>query len=236
MEKISLKVKTRKETGKKIKTLRTQGNIPAVLYGHEIKNVNLAVPYHEFEKVYAQAGESTLLDLIIDNQPPLKVLIQAIQKDPISGNFSHIDFYQVKMTEKIEAEIELKFINTAPAVTDLEGTLVTNLDTINVKCYPQDLVSEIAVDLSALKTFDDHIFVKDLVVPAKMELLDNPKEVVAGVVPPRTEEELKALEEKPEAAKEAEVVGKEKEAAESEKAAGTAAENTTEEKTMEKKK
>ncbi len=216
MKKIKLEARSREESGKKVKTLRDRKLIPAVLYGHGVKNNNLAVSYHDFEKVYNEAGESTLIDLAIDGKEPVLTLIQEVQTDPVKNKYLHVDFYQVKLTEKIEAEIEFNFINVSLAVKDLAGILVKAMNVLPVKCFPQDLISNIDVDLSKLKTFEDHIYVKDLPVPEKIEILASPDEVVASVTPPRSDEELKELEAKPEAAAEAEVVGKEKEEGEGE--------------------
>lgn len=124
------------------------------------------------------------------------------------------------MTEKIVTEIPLKFIGEAPAVVDLDGTLLVNRDNIEVECLPTDLVHEIEVDISSLKTFDDLIKVADLKIPKGLEVLNDPNEVVASVTPPRSEEELAELEapveEKVEEVEEVEKERKEEEEAEEE--------------------
>lgn len=193
MEELTLKAEIRKELGKKVKNLRKAGFLPAVLYGHDIKPLNLMVNQKEFQKIYQKAGTSTLVDLKIDNQSK-KVLILDVQYQPVSDKPLHIDFYQVKRLKKIETEIPLKFIGEAEAVKELDGTLITNKDKIEVRCLPEDLVHEIEVDISSLKTFEDQIKISDLKIPPKIEVLDNPEEVVALVEPPKTEEELAELE------------------------------------------
>jgi len=100
----------------------------------------------------------------------------------------------VKMTEKLRTEITLRFIGESAAVKELGGVLVKNLDHIKVETLPVDLVPEIPVDIARLKTFDDLIHVKDLAVPKGITVLDKEDEVVALVTPPRSEEELAALE------------------------------------------
>lgn len=192
---LTLKVTMR--SGKKAKALRQQGIIPAVVYGHGTENLSLAVEEKIFSRIYNQAGASTLINLQIDERTPIKVLIQDVQRDPLSSGFLHIDFYQVKMHEKIEAEVNLVFQGEAAAIRELGGVLVKNLDHLKVKCLPQDLVHEISVDISLLKTFTDKIRVSDLKIPANIQILDKPEEIVALVEEPRSEEELKALEEKP---------------------------------------
>ena len=198
MSNLTLSAQTRKETGKKVSQLRQQGKIPAVLYGHKIKPVNLAVDYLVFEKLFAIAGESTLIDLAIDDQKPVKVLVQDYQLDPESNRLIHIDFHQIRMDEKLHTEIGLKFIGEAPAVKELGGILVTNIDALEIECLPQDLVHEIEVDLSSLNNLEDSITVADLKIPKGITVLNVPDDMVVLIQPPRSEKELADLEAKPE--------------------------------------
>ncbi|MFH1366412.1 MAG: 50S ribosomal protein L25 [Patescibacteria group bacterium] len=211
MEELILKAKTRKIRGKENKKLRKNQTLPAVVYGHAIKSASVAVNYSDFQKVYTKAGESSLIDLIIDDRKPVKAIIQDIQYDAATGQIIHADFHQVTMTEKITTEVVLKFINEAPAVKELAGVLVKNMDRVKITCLPADLVHQIEIDLAVLKTFDDIIYIKDLKIPEKIEILEKSDEAVVKVLPPRSEEELKALEEKPEEkVEEVEKVEKEK--------------------------
>lgn len=198
MENITLKAAIRKNIGKKVNALRKEGIIPAILYGHDTDNVNIEVPYNNFIKVLKSAGESTFVDLAVDEKEPVKVLIHDYQREPVSGNVSHVDFYKINMNESLHIRIAIEFTNEAPAVTALGGILLTNLEEIEAKCLPKDLVKNIEVDLSVLKTFDDSIHVKDLTIPEGIEVLANPDDTVAKVAPPRTEEELEELDKKPE--------------------------------------
>lgn len=221
MEELILKTKTREIRGKGNNKLRKNKTLPAVVYGHAIKSASVAVDYVDFQNVYAKAGESSLIDLVIDGKKPVKAIIQDIQFAAKSGRIIHADFHQVTMTEKITTEVVLKFIGEAPAVKELAGVLVKNLDRVKITCLPADLVHEIEVDLAVLKTFEDMIYVKDLKIPEKVEILEKSDEVVVKVLPPRTEEELKELEEKPEEkVEEVEKVEKEKKEEEVEKEVG----------------
>jgi large subunit ribosomal protein L25 len=193
----ALAAKIRNLTGKKVDKLRKEGKIPAVLYGHKIKPVNLSVDYTVFEKIFNEAGESTLIDLAIEEQKPIKVLIQDSQFNPMTNQIIHVDFYQVKMDEKLHTEIALKLINEAPAVKELSGILVTNLHNLSVECLPGDLVHEIEVNLSSLKTLDDVIHVSDLEVPNGIHVLNPAGDVIVLIQPPRSEKEIADLETKP---------------------------------------
>lgn len=175
--------------------LRRQGVIPAVVYGHNIPTVPLTVDARELQKLWRSAGESTLFDLKVEASPPVKAIIQEIQLDPTTNRILHVDFHQVKMTEKLEVEVDLAFTGEAPAVKELGGTLLKLRDKVKVECLPADLVKSITVEISGLKTFDDAIHMRDLVIPKGLELKEIPDDGIAQVEPPRSEEELKALDE-----------------------------------------
>lgn len=199
----------------KAKALRKDDKIPAVVYGNDFENQKILLIGKNFNQIFSEAGESSLINLSINNTDPVKVLVHDYQIDPITSEIIHIDFYKVNMKEKIKTDIPIKEIGESLAILDLEGTLVTNRDTIEVECLPSDLIHEIEVDVSVLKTFDDVVHVSDLKIPAGIEVLTDADEVVFLIQPPRSEEEMAELEEKPEENVEAvEVEGEKKEESE----------------------
>lgn len=188
---LTLSAKTR-TTEVKPQVLRRAGEVPAVVYGFGVENTSIALDRKNFWRVYAAAGGNTLVELTIDDKAPIKVLIQDVQLNPVHDEPIHADFYAVNLKETVQTEIPLSFIGDSPAVVDLEGSLVTSKTEVEVKALPTDLISEIEVDISVLKTFEDIIRVSDLKVPSTIEILDDPEEVVALVNEPRSEEELEA--------------------------------------------
>lgn len=182
---LKLAAQKRALTGKKSALLRQNNKIPAVLYGHGIKNENIELNYVAFEKIYNEAGESTIIDLAIDGQEPIKTLISSLQLDPIKNKISHVDFLQVKMDEKIHAHIQIKFIGESKFVKEEGGILVHNISEVEVRCFPGDLIHEIDVDVSKILVVDDVITVKDLPIPASIEILHHEPEdiVVLGTLP-----------------------------------------------------
>lgn len=212
-----LQAKKRSEIGKKIKHVRNQGFIPGILYGHNVQNVNLSVPFAQFRKIYQQAGESTLVDLKVDDaESPVKVIIQDVQRDPVKGEILHVDFHQVNMREKLHAHITLKFTGIAPALKNFDGVLVTGKSEIEVHCLPSDLVHEIEVDLSSLKQLNDAIHIKDLIVPSGIEILDAASDIIVSVTESKTEKEAETMAQAPvaEVKVEPELVGKKEKEAE----------------------
>jgi large subunit ribosomal protein L25 len=196
MTKINLESEKRDVIGKGVKKLRKEGLIPAILYGNKLAPQSISVNRRDFERVYGEAGESTIIDLEIGKKNKVNVLIHDVQRDPLSGNFSHVDFFQIRMDQKIETGVPIEIIGEAPAVKELGGVLVKNVDDIPVRCLPADLPPKFVVDVSKLKTFEDHFVVKDLNISEKIKVLVEPETIVALVAPPRSEEELASLEEK----------------------------------------
>lgn len=210
MIKAALKTSKRKIIGKKTKTLRLKNEIPLVLYGHGFKTENLSAAKNAFIQVYQKAGSSNLVDLEIDKQKSIKILIQDVQTDPVSDDIIHADLYRVRKDKKLRTQIPLHFVGKSRAVEDKEGNLITHKDSIEVEVLPDNLIDEIRVDISPLKTFDETIKISDLEIPETLEVLDDKNDIVANVTPPRSEEELEALEAEVEEDVEAVKVEKEK--------------------------
>ncbi len=187
-----LAAQSREIIGKKVKKLRARQLMPAIVYGHGVEGGVIAVDTKEFKKIFNEAGTSALVDLAVDDKKPIKVLITEPQTHYMSGEPVHVDFYAVKMSEKIETAIPIRFIGISPAVDELEGNFVANKDELNIKCFPGDLIPEVEVDLGVLKSFDDQVRIKDIQVPETIEVMDDPEDVVALVSAPISEEELEA--------------------------------------------
>jgi len=201
---LSLSAKIRKDLGKKVKNLRQKGILPGVLYGptrqkggYPKKAQPLELNEKQFEKVYKEAGESSLISLEVEGKR-FPVLIHEIQLAPLTGKPIHVDFYQPALEEEVTVEVPLVFEGTSPAVKDLGGTLVKNISELKIKAKPQNLPHEIKVNIESLKTFEDNIKISNLKVPEGVRILKGPEELVASVSPPeKVEEELvKPIEEK----------------------------------------
>ena len=146
-----LKATQRKILGRKVNNLRKKGEIPAVLYGPGFDTAVLTVFKKVFDNIYKEAGESSLVQLEVGAEKT-PVLIRGVQRHPLSGEAIHVDFYQPRLDEKIKIMVPVHFQGEAPAVKDFEGTLIQNVNEVEVSALPQDLPSEIAVDVSVLKT------------------------------------------------------------------------------------
>jgi len=215
---LTISAKIRKATEKKVKALRNKGIIPAVLYGPKTKNTPIEINAKEFEKIFKEAGESSLISLEVEGKKEKAiVLIHDFKKEPLAGKIIHVDFYQPALDKEIEAHVALVFEGEALAVKELGGTLVKNFSEIEVKALPQNLPKEIKVNVSVLKTFEDNILIKDLPLPLGVKVMKkHAEEIVASVTPlEKVEEELeKPIEEKVEEVERVEKKKKEEEGVE----------------------
>jgi large subunit ribosomal protein L25 len=187
---LTLKADQRKEKGRKVAFLRKKSQIPAVLYGPALSTLSVSVGEKEFNKVYQEAGASSLLNLHAQGKA-IPVLIHDVQRDPVSSKVIHVDFYQPPLDKKIEITVPIVFEGEAPAVKELEGTLIQNIHEVEVFALPQDLPHEITVAVAKLVTFADYILIKNLEVPSGVQVLNDQEAIIAQVVPAeKVEEEL----------------------------------------------
>lgn len=237
MQSFKLNAQKRSVLGKKVSNLRKSGILPAVVYGGKKNSESISLSFAEFDKLYREAGSSSIVELNIDDKENDNVLIQEPQYNVVTGLPQHVDFLRVNMDEKIKTEIPIVFVGESKAIEQLGGTLVTPHDKLEVECLPKDLVQAIEIDISVLNTFEDQIKVSDITVPNGIELQIDANEVIALVEAPRSEEEMAELEtsttEEEQKAVE-EVAGEKEEAAEGaegEPASADANESTSENKT-----
>ena len=202
---LALPAANRTVVGKAVRHLRKQGELPIILYGKGIEPKVLSVPLKSFRQIFRQAGQASLVNVKIGSGQPVKALIHDVQRDPVTDEVVHADFYQVKMTEKVKTDVPLKFVGEAPAVKELEGNLITQKDHLTIEALPADLIPEIEVDVTPLQTFEDTIKVSSIKakIPSAIQILADDEEIVALVTPPRSEEELAELEAPPVAEEEA---------------------------------
>lgn len=188
---MELQVQKREKFGKQLNNLRKNGLIPAELYGHGMANVHLSVSSKDFQKIFKEAGENTIINLLLDNEKR-PVLIYDVQVDPLTDEVLNIDFNQIRLDQKIEVEVPLKFIGEAEGVK-AGGILVKAMHELPVESLPNNIPHSIDVNLAQLTEIGKSIYVKDLVVPGDVEVLVDSDTVVASVTEKMSEEKEAAL-------------------------------------------
>ncbi|MFC1911384.1 50S ribosomal protein L25 [Chloroflexota bacterium] len=222
MDKIELKVANREILGKKVKHLRRRGITPVHVFGHGIESLALQCDTRELEQVLGQAGQTRLINLkLAKEKKPRTVVVREFDRDWRKGQLVHVDFYQVKMEEKIRLEVPVVLLGEAPALKSKEHMLDHELGTFTVECLPAKIPSSIEVDISFLTELDQTIRIKDITLDKDITVLNSPDLVVAKI----SLRPVEKVEEKPVE----EVVAAEAEAAEE------AAEATEEAESEEKK-
>lgn len=189
-ETLEIKAQKRKLTGRKVKTLRREGTLPANIYGKKVSSLAIQVPIEDFLKVFKQAGETGIVELKLNGEIR-PALIHNVQFDPITDTPIHADFLQVNLAEKVSATVPIEIIGDSPAEKAGEGILVQQMNEIEVEALPRDLPEKFMVDVSGLSKIDDVILVNDLPVDKSKVTLKSPTEqIVVKVEPPAKEEEV----------------------------------------------
>lgn len=176
-ERASIGAEQRLITGKKAKQLRRSGWIPAVIYGQG-ENYHIQLENLSLRRVLREAGTTSLIDINMGADKHT-VLAREIQAHPTRGDLFHVDFYEVNMQEKIVVDATLVASGESVPEEDGLGTTSLVLYAVEIECLPGNLISEIEVDLTQIKTPDDYILVKDLPVPEGVVILNDPEAVVA---------------------------------------------------------
>ena len=183
---LTIKAEQREITGKKVSNLRKQGKIPAVVYGAGEKSVLLQVIGKDFEKVFREAGESTLVELEI-GQDRRNVLIHEIDFDPIKDTPRHVDFLAVRMDKPIRAKVHVVFEGESGAVKNLGGVLVKVAHELEIEALPKDLPHEIKVDIAVLRNLGEKLVAGGLKLPAGVKLVGGKEDVLVLVEAPKSE-------------------------------------------------
>ncbi len=194
--------------------IRAQELVPAVYYGSGKDAVSITVDLKEFTRIFKEAGETTTVALQIGGEK-INTLIHDVQRDPLTGTATHVDFLAVDMNKEIEVPVPLEFTGVAEAEKNGLGNLVKVLHEVHIKALPANLPHSLSVDISSLATLEDQIHVKDIALPSGVSMITDAEEVVALVTafveekedapvfdPNAVEVEKKGKEEPPETASE----------------------------------
>jgi len=200
MTDLNIKTNKREVLGKKTRFMRREGTTPTHLFGHGIDSLSLQCDTAELRRIIARAGMTRLIALEVEgDKQPRSVFIREIQREPCSGELLHVDFYQVKRTEKIRVDVPIILIGEAPAMKEKGRTLTHSLTSLSVESLPDKLPPQITVDLSPLEEVEQAIFVRDIILSPDVTVITDPDQMIARVSEARVvEEEVIAGEEVPE--------------------------------------
>jgi large subunit ribosomal protein L25 len=184
VEQIELHVSTRNLMGKKSRFLRRQGITPVHLFGYDTEPMALQCETVQLKQVLKTAGKTKLVGLTVDkHKKPRSVVVREVQKNAISGELVHVDFFQVSMEEKIKVDVPVVLVGEAPALKVKTNMMAQDLSAVEIECLPDRIPETIQVDISVLVEDDQSILVKDLVLGEGVVALTNPAQVVVRIAP-----------------------------------------------------
>ena len=185
----NLQVATRTATGKgAARTLRREGKVPAVIYGHGRDAEAVAIDIVALQKtLIGISAATTILDVAIDNRAPVRALIREIQRHSLRpAEIIHLDLYEVRSDEEITLQIPIRLTGIPDGVRNFGGVLDHVLRELEIEVLPSNIPDHVDIDVTAL-TIGHSLFVRDIQV-ANARVLNDPDTPVCTVVAPRTEE------------------------------------------------
>ncbi len=194
MAQVTLKAATGRQLGSRAsRRLRREGQVPAVVYGRGTEPKHVAVDHHDLSVAFhTDAGFNVLINLEIDESAGIPTLVRVIDRHPYRPLFRHVDFVQVSLTEKVQAEVALHFVGNPPGVKE-GGILSPIKNEVEIEALPAEIPAFIEVDVSHLNINDD-LRVRDLPPIEGVQVLDDPEDLLVTVTTPAAE-----VEEAPEA-------------------------------------
>ena len=194
MDGLSLTVLPRAITGKKVSTLRRDGITPVHLYGSGIESQSLQANTAVIGKVITQAGTNVPINVVIEGQDSENIcFVREVQFHPVTERLVHVDFIKVDVTKRIRADVPINIEGLAPAVRNLGGTLLQPLQSVTVEALPMDIPISYTLQADILVDFETNLYVRDLEISETVEIINDDDDLVAGVVAPRIEREISAI-------------------------------------------
>jgi len=179
---MELVANAREILGKKVKTLRRQGITPVHLFGHKVDPLPLQCDTAQLQRTLTQTGKTGLISLKLDKAKKTRnVMVREVQREPRTGALLHVDFYQVRMDEKIRVEVPIVHFGEAPALKLKENYVAQELNNLTVECLPDAIPSRIEIDVSNLEEADQAIHVGDISLDEGITILNTPDQLVVKI-------------------------------------------------------
>jgi len=182
VEDLTLQATNREVLGKKTRFLRRQGITPTHLFGHNLESLALQCDTTQLQHIIAQAGMSRLINLRIDNdKQPKSVFIREVQRDVLSNQLLHVDFYQVIKGEKIAVDVPIVLVGEAPAMKEKGRMLTRGITSLSIECLPDSMPPQIEIDLSPLEEVEQAIYVRDIVLSPDITVHADPDQLLVKI-------------------------------------------------------
>ncbi|MFZ4815359.1 MAG: 50S ribosomal protein L25 [Phototrophicaceae bacterium] len=167
--------------GKKVKTIRNEGFVPAVIYGPRTEPVNIQLPYRPLERTLGKAGGTSLIDISIDGKN-FQVLALDVQRDILRQTIKHVDFLAIDESSKIVIDVPLTLVGESAAVTGRRGLMLVGPTSIKVEMTASSMINSIEIDLANYPNVGDSLYVRELNLGENRRPLNNPDEMILRIV------------------------------------------------------
>ena len=182
MDDLTLQATKRDVLGKNTRFLRRQGITPVHLFGHNIKSQPLQCDTIQLKQIITQAGMTKPFLLKVDSEKqPKNVLIREIQRNAISRELFHVDFYQIRKGQTIRVDIPIILVGEAPALKEKGRMLTHGITSLRIECLPENLPSQLEVDISILEEVEQAIYVRDIKLDEGVTVHTDPEQLVVKV-------------------------------------------------------
>ena len=190
MEAIELKTRVRQSLGKNAaRALRREGKLPAVLYGPDTQPLLLSVDTHELE-LAVKSGPSgqLLLRLVIENgeRTTRQAMIKELQRDPLSREPLHVDFYEISMDRKISVKVPVVTAGTSRGVA-MGGMLQIIRHELEIECLPDRIPEKIEIDITELD-IGDSVHLQEIPLEEGVAFPPDANFTVLTILSPKKEE------------------------------------------------
>ncbi len=182
MDKISLQAESRTVLGKKVKVMRREGRVPAVIHERGKDSIHISALAADLTKVWREAGKNHIVDLLVDGKSKA-VMFKDVSRDPARGTINHAALYAIKQNEAVTTEVPIKIVGEIPA-EKASWYVSRQLDTVEIKALPADLPEVLEVEGAKLVAVGDVVKVADINVSKQVEILTDLERTIAVVEDP----------------------------------------------------
>jgi large subunit ribosomal protein L25 len=187
-EAAEIKLSNRSISGKKVANLRREGIMPVHLYGGDSGPLSLQGDSAEINKLLPRVGLNIPVSVVVEDGETGEIcFVREVQRHPLTQDILHVDFLRVDVKSKITASVPIEVIGDSPAVRLLGGTLIQNMQSINVEALPLNVPEKITVDITSIEDFETAIHISDISVEGDISITNPSDALVARVAPPRIE-------------------------------------------------
>lgn len=184
-DQVRVNAQRRTVTGKAVRKLRREGQIPANIYGHHTEPTPIQLDEQEFSRFLKTHAATTIVSLALGDGAAQTAVVRHVQRKPVTGDIEHVDFLHVEMSEPIHARVPIRFEGEEQVVKETSGIVLHLQESVELEALPTQLPDAVTLDVSQLHELNTSLHISDLRVPSGVRVLTDTAEPVVKIEPPR---------------------------------------------------